>query len=223
MRGAAPLFMRRTHELVTLLALFFFASPASCAVSGVFSAKESGDPRQSANSQQASQQKQSSAPDEPSIVEAARASRAQEKTGKVWTNDEVVALRTPADIYLLEKEAREAAEAEAAEKAAQEKAAKEAAPKVASPAAELPATREDTQKLIDAKTSEINEDQATLDRYTSEVDNEPADRKEQMQGEITRITAELPKKKLELKTLQDHLEELMKAQPTAASAPPPQP
>lgn len=141
------------------------------------------------------------------------------KTKKIWTNEDLVALRTPMDIYLLDKEAREAAEAEAAaEKDAQEKLAKEApsAPK-------LPASPEDTQKLIDAKTSEINEDQATLDRYTAEVDNEPSDRKDQMQAEINRITAELPKKKLELKTLQDHLEELTKAPLAEASAPPPQP
>lgn len=140
------------------------------------------------------------------------------KTKKVWTNDDLITLRTPMDIYLLEKEAQAAAEAEvAAEKAAQEKLGKEAPP-----APELPASREDTLKLIDAKTTEISEDQATLDRYTAEVDNEPPDRKEQMQAEINRITGELPKKKLELKTLQDHLEELTKAQPAEASAPPPQ-
>jgi hypothetical protein len=42
-----------------------------------------------------------------------------------------------------------------------------------------------------------------------------------MEEEIKRITGALPKERLELKTLQEHLEELNKTQRNGATAPPP--
>jgi hypothetical protein len=141
------------------------------------------------------------------------------KHRKVWTNDDVASLRTPADVYLAEKEAQEAAAAEAA---AQE-AAKAKLVDGARPTVKLPATVEETRKLIAGRESQIADDQQALDRYTAELPNEPAERKDRMQEEIKRITAGLPKERSELKILQDHLEKLSKTQLNEASvsAPPP--
>lgn len=218
-----PLFMRRTYELATLLALAFLAGSASYAVSDVFKAKPSGDLTQSANSQQASQQKQASEQADSSIVEAARASRAREKTGKVWTNEELVSLRTPADIYLMEKEAQEEAAAKAA---AEEAAAQEAdAAKPAGTTVPLPATVEETQKLIKDKQEQISDEQSNLDRMTKELPDAPEDQKPAMQKEIDRMTTDLPKAQNDLKLLTDHLEKLNIAQPprTPPAPTPPNP
>jgi hypothetical protein len=141
------------------------------------------------------------------------------KRRKVWTNDEVIQLRTPVDNYVAEKEAREAAEAEAAAKVA----AKAKLVDEAGSTEKLPATVEETRKLIAAKESQIADDQQALDRYTAELPNEPAERKDRMQGEISRITARLPKERSELKVLQDQVEKLTKMQPKEATAPPPLP
>jgi len=140
------------------------------------------------------------------------------KQKKVWTNDDVVSLRTPSDVYLAEKEAQEAAAAEAAKEAAKTKLGD-----VARATEKLPATVEETRKLITAKVSQIADDQQALDRYTVELPSEPVERKDRMQEEITRITAALPKERSELKILQDHLEKLNKAQLNEAPAPPPVP
>jgi cell division protein FtsL len=208
--------MRRTYELATLLALAFLAGSASYAVSDVFKAKPSGDLTQSAESQQAAQQKQASEQAEPSVVEAARASRAREKTGKVWTNEELVSLRTPADIYLMEKAAQE----EAAAKAAADKAAAQEADaaKPGEATVSLPATILETQKLIKDKQEQISDEQSNLDRMTKELPDAPEDQKPAMQKEIERMTADLPKAQNDLKQLTDHLEKLNNAQ--AQQAPP---
>ncbi|MHB8499981.1 MAG: hypothetical protein ACYDCG_13155 [Candidatus Acidiferrales bacterium] len=143
------------------------------------------------------------------------------KRRKVWTNDDVISLRTPADVYLAEKAAQEAAAAEAAAKeAAEAKLVKEAGL-----TEKLPATVEETRKLIAAKQNQITDDQEALDRYTAELPNEPAEHKDRMQAEIKRIPLDLPKERLELKELQDHLEKLTKAQlneaPVSPASPPP--
>jgi hypothetical protein len=165
----------------------------------------------------AGQTQQQQSTQQPSSSQLSKQPEAKQK--KVWTNDDVIALRTPADLYLLEKEAQEAAAAEAAA----EEAAKAKHVDGTGPTEKLPATVEETRKLIAAKESQIADDQQALDRYTAELPNEPAERKDQMQEEIKRITADLPKERSELKILQDHLEELTKTQLNEAPVSPPVP
>src|SRR6476646_8903914 len=50
---------------------------------------------------------------QPSSQQPTATAQQAPKQRKIWTNEDLILLRTPADIYLLEKEAREAAEAEA--------------------------------------------------------------------------------------------------------------
>lgn len=215
----APLVMRRTYELASLLALALLAGSATRAVSGACKAQPGGNLAQPATSEQASQPQQSPAPAEPSVVDAARASRAHEKTGKVWTNDDVVSLRTPADIYILEKEAQEEAAAKAAaEKAAAQEAGATGAAKPGETSVALPATVEETQKLIKDKQEQISDEQSNLDRMSKELPDAPEDQKPAMQKEIDRMAADLPKAQNDLKQLTDHLEKLNNAQ--AQQAPP---
>jgi len=163
--------------------------------------------------QQPAQQQQSAQP--PKNSQPSQQREAKQK--KVWTNDDLVSLRTPADVYLAEKEAQQAAAAEAAA----EGAAKAKLPEEGGAAEKLPSSAEETQKLIAAKESQIAGDQQALDRYTAELPTEPAERKDRMQEEIKRITGSLPKERRELQMLQEHLEELNKAQLNGATAPPP--
>lgn len=184
--------------------------------------------------QQSSQQQQSSETQQPSptqlkrvqdeselsLVEVARATRVREKAAKIWTNEDVISLRTPADIYLLEKEAQEAAAAEAAAKeAAAKEANQEAAAKSAEGGIGLPATLEETQKLIKGKEDQITDEQSGLERMTKELPDTPEDQKAALQKEIDRVTADLPKVQNELKQLQGHLEKLNKAQLEQAAPP----
>lgn len=167
---------------------------------------------------QQSSQTQPQSPRQPSNSQSAQQPEAKQK--KVWTNDDVVSLRTPADVYLADKEAQAAAAAVVAAK-------ENSGPKVVDGARhgeKLPATAEETRKLIEAKENQISDDQEALDRYTAELPNEPADRRDKMRSEIERITGDLPNARSELKVLQDHLLQLKKTpviETTAAPLAPP--
>jgi hypothetical protein len=142
------------------------------------------------------------------------------KQRKIWTNDDVVQLRTPADSYLAEKEAREAAKAEAAAKSA-------AHPKTSGEApaeTPLPTSLEETQLLIKNKEQDISDDQAALTTLNQELANVPEEQKKAKQKQIEIVAAELDRARNELKTLQDHLAAQHK-QPASEStvAPPPPP
>jgi hypothetical protein len=142
------------------------------------------------------------------------------KQRKVWTNDDVVQLRTPADNYLAEKEAREAAEAEAAAKsAAQPKTTKETPAET-----KLPTSIEETQLLIKNKEQDISDDQAALTTLNQELPNVPEEQKKAKEKEIGIVAAELDRARNELKALQAHLVELHRppaSESTAAPPPPP--
>ncbi len=142
------------------------------------------------------------------------------KRRKVWTNDDVVSLRTPTDNYLVEKEAREAAEAEAAAKsAAQPKSIVEAPAEI-----KLPTSIEETQLLIKNKEQDITDAQTSLVSLNAELATVPEEQKKAKQKEIEIVAAELDRARNELKVLQSHLVELHKppaSQPPAAPPPPP--
>jgi hypothetical protein len=139
------------------------------------------------------------------------------KKKKVWTNDEVVSLRTPADNYQIQKEAQEAAVAQAAAK----EAAEANLPKEAEPTIKLPSTIEETQQLIKNKEEQINDEQNGLERLIKELPDAPEDQKPAMQREIDRVAMDVPKVRNELKLLQNHLEKLTSAQLNEASVSPP--
>jgi hypothetical protein len=167
-------------------------------------------PTPAQNSQPASQQTQ--LPDQPAA-----------KQKKVWTEEDVILLRTPADNYQVEKEARGAAEAEAAAKEAARKAA--ANPEKETPLdIKLPATPEETEKMLKSMQDDIQEETVILDKLQKELLDAPAEQKPEKQKEIDRLTASLETLRRDVKALRDHLQTFpAKPQgenPPAASQPP---
>jgi hypothetical protein len=162
-------------------------------------------PEPAQNSRPAPQQTQQ--PDQPTS-----------KQRKIWTNEDLVLLRTPADIYLLEKEAREALEAEAAAKLAAEQESHKAAPVEF----KLPASIEETQLLIKDREEIITDALAKLTRLNFEIADTPDELREAKQKEIDTAASDLDRDHKELKALQDHLVELQKL-PAGEAPPTPQP
>jgi hypothetical protein len=186
--------------------------------------------QQGSQSQQSSQTQQSAQADPNSTATKPKDSdttlgELPVKRRRVWTNDEVVGLRSPTDAYLADKDARAAAAARAAARAAAEvKLSKEDdSAKQAEPTVKLPITVEETEKLVKDKQDQISDEQAALDRLIKEMPDAPEDQKPAMQKEIDRITTDVPKVRQELRVLQDYLDKLVKARLNENAAPPPSP
>jgi hypothetical protein len=162
------------------------------------------------NSQPASQQ--IPPPDQPAA-----------KQHKVWTNDEVVLLRTPADAYQVDKEAKAAAETESAAKEAAIRAAikSEKQPPLD---IKLPATPEETEKMLKSTQGDIQEEAFVLDKLKKEVLDAPTEQQAEKQKEIDRLAASLETLRRDEKALQEHLETLrgesQGTNPPAAPEPP---
>ncbi len=147
------------------------------------------------------------------------------KQKKVWTEDEVILLRTPADTYQVEKEAKEAADAKtAAQEAArraQEKSGKQPA------AIKLPETIEDTEKKLKDTQQHIQAQSDQLDGLQAELLSAPDDQQAGKRKQIDQLIANMEALKLERKVLQDHLQKLQEKTkpetPATATAPPPPP
>jgi len=137
------------------------------------------------------------------------------KQPKVWTNEDLILLRTPEDIYLLEKEAREAAEAEAeaAKIAADAKPVTEAPLEI-----KLPTSIEETQLLLKNKEQEVADKQAALASLKDELPNTAPEQQPAKQKEIDALSADLETAEKERKALQDNLDRLNKP-PGAATSP----
>jgi hypothetical protein len=176
--------------------------------------------QQSSQSQQQPQPPPSPAPApsaQPASDPAQQIGALPVKRRKVWTNDDVEVLRTPADIYRTEKEAQEAADAEAALKKAEfAKQVKEAGLTM-----KLPATAEETQRLIKDKEEQIRDLQDVLDRMSHDLQDAAAEQKVKIEKQIEIFTGDSQKSQLELKVLQEHLQNLAKTTPTEPPTPPP--
>lgn len=145
------------------------------------------------------------------------------KKHKVWTNDDAIESRTPADNYQFEKEAKDAADREAA---AKEAAARAAAKSEKEPALDikLPATQEETETMLKDTQGQIDEESKLRERLRNEYTNTPLDQQPQKQQEIDRATRIIESSQRDLKALQDHLQVLReKSHGETAPAPPPPP
>jgi hypothetical protein len=139
------------------------------------------------------------------------------KPKKVWTNDDVISLRSPAEVYQAEKEAQAASDAEAAKKKAElAKRVKEAGMTM-----KLPATPEETQTLIKDKQEQIRNLQDAVDRLNHDLPDAPEEQKVKIQKQIEAFTGDSQAAQLELKVLEDHLQNLAKIKPVASPTPPP--
>jgi hypothetical protein len=153
------------------------------------------------SSQQQQEQQASPPPAPPSDPPAPVA-----KKHRVWTNDDVISLRTPADEYQAQKEAQEAADKNAAEKKAElAKQIKEAGLTM-----KLPATPEATHVLITDKEKHLSDLLRRLGVFNDELTDATPEKKAVIQQQIDDATADLQKTQFELKVLQDHLDSFPK-------------
>jgi hypothetical protein len=131
------------------------------------------------------------------------------KRRKVWTNDDVVVLRTPTDNYLAEKEAKRAADAEAAAKEAARKADAKSG-KEPPLDIKLPDTPEETERMLKEEQIDTQEDIDALDKLHKELLETPAEQQVEKQKEINRLTGNLETLQRDVKALQEHLQLLRK-------------
>lgn len=134
---------------------------------------------------------------------------------KIWTNEDLLATRTPADIYMFEKEAQAAAN----DAAAFQTLASCFAP------AQPEATVEDTQKAIQETTQSVRDGENAVAQAKSQLAEAPEGLKTRDQAELDRRTAELNQNLERLQMLQDRLQQLTQQHPAeapndAAPAPP---
>jgi hypothetical protein len=141
------------------------------------------------------------------------------KPKKVWTNEDMPSLRSPADTYLAEKEAQESADAEAAGKRAElDKQIKQARLTI-----DLPPAAEETQRLIKSKQERIKELKDRLDLLNQGLPDAPENQKAANQRQIEEFTGDSKQLQLEVKILQDHLQSLAKTAPSEPPSAPPAP
>src|SRR5580704_13438850 len=117
---------------------------------------------------------------------------------KVWTNEDLIATRTPADIYVFEKEAQAAA--------LEEKAFSRIASCFAFGQPE--GNAEQTQKEIDALLLSIGDSEQAVAQSRRALPTAPENLKLRDQMELARRVAELNHAREQLWTLQEHLREL---------------
>jgi hypothetical protein len=156
---------------------------------------------------------------QPVTQQTSQANQSAAKQRKIWTNEDLVLLRTPADIYMLEKEEKEAAEAEAAAKLAAERELPRGVPMEF----KLPATIEETQLLIKEKEAEVSDAKAKLTGLNLEIESMPNEQGEAKQTDIKIAAAQLDLVRNELKALQEHLVELQKPPAGQSQGTPPLP
>jgi uncharacterized coiled-coil protein SlyX len=191
-------------------------------------------PRHQQEQEQSQTQQQSQQPPPPpSRTEAPSSQPASEpappigelpiKRRKVWTNDDVVSLRSPADNYELETEAKKAADAAAAAKEAAIRAALKTEKQTPLDIT-LPATVEETEKMVNDTQSDIREETVVLDKMQKELTDTPLEEQAQKQTEIDRLNTLLGKSQRDLKALQEHLQTLreksQQANPPVVPQPP---
>jgi hypothetical protein len=144
------------------------------------------------------------------------------KRRKVWTNDDVEVLRSPADVYLADKEAKEAADAKAAAKEAAVRAVlkSEKEPPLD---IELPATSEETEKALQTARDDIQEETTILGKLHRELLESPAEQQAEKQREIDLLAGKIDTLQRDVKALQRHLETLRAKSPEQNPPAPPQP
>ena len=129
--------------------------------------------------QQSSQSSPAQAKPQPAANTDQKAKPAAAKSAKVWTDDDISSLRTPEDIYL-DQQARAAQDAAAANPSQPAPAAKKqiGAPPVLS----NPKTVDDADKMIAWEQRDVDSQQQYVDKLKQELDNAPADQKDQLQN-----------------------------------------
>jgi len=145
------------------------------------------------------------------------------KARKVWSNDDLTSLHSPADVYLEKKEAQDEAAAKQAADSQQPSAAKPVSPSPA-PLLSNPKTVEDADRMIAWEKRDIDAQQEYLDRLRKQLEEARAEDKERLQKliqERTQVVADTRKEMEGLMAQKKGLEK--KPAPGKTTNPPPQP
>jgi hypothetical protein len=146
---------------------------------------------------------------EASPAQTQNASPAMRKI-KVWTNEDLIATRTPADIYVFEQEARAAAQQAA-----------EFDSVAACFAFDQPTGNvEETHEAIQYAIQDVRDNEAAVAQAKRDLDNSPDNLRLRSQVLLQQSTQDLQKSRAQLKALQDHLQQLNAQQPAQNSSSP---
>lgn len=144
------------------------------------------------------------------------------KSAKVWTEDDIASVRTPADDFMDQARAQ-ASEAAAAAKQPQRAAAKPAQQAGAPPALSNPKNAEDADKMIAWEQKDVNAQQQFIDQLKQQLDAAPADQKERLQKQLQDHIDNLAVTQKELQAVQTQKDALQKkSAPNGGSAQQPQ-
>lgn len=157
------------------------------------------------------------APASPSVPQQARP---KPRPKKIWTNEDIVALRKPVDLFLIEKEKQADQERKTREA---EEAAKRAAPQggqpatTGQPAVQLPNTADG----IDKRIAEVQEQLDALQQQLDDFEQQMANASEEERGLGNQKRGELMKQKEklenEMQLLREKLEKLRPQNPSIPS------
>jgi hypothetical protein len=198
--------------------MFSVAFLAPFTMDGLASAAQQGQEQQ--NQSQTQQQTPPPATDSGALAEQPANPDPAPKKKKVWTNDDVVSLRTPADNYQLEQEQNAAAEAAATAKQAATRTAGKSE-KQATLDTKLPDSIDETESMIKDTEDDIAGGTAILEKMRKEIESAPVAQQGEKQKQIDRLSASIESSRRNLKVLQDHLEALKhKPAPENPPAPP---
>jgi len=150
------------------------------------------------------------------------------KTAKVWSDDDLTSLRSPADIYAEEKQAQAAQAAAAAKQTAAAKQAVATKPTqphdVAPPALSNPKTTEDADKMIAWENRDIAAQQQFAQELQKQLDAAPPDQQEHLQKalqERMKIIADTQRERDGIVAQEKQLEKKPAAGSNAPATPPP--
>jgi DNA repair exonuclease SbcCD ATPase subunit len=140
------------------------------------------------------------------------------KPHKVWTDEEVGSLRTPADAYAeaSAKQNAQAGDAQQPDTANQTSTSKQAQKGVPPPTLTNPKSLEEADKMIAWENRDIAAQEEFLDRLKQDIAEAPADQKERLTKLLAQRTQVLANTRNELKNLQTKKRELEK-KPAASS------
>ena len=151
------------------------------------------------------------------VTDAPKAAPA--KPHKVWTDDDVSTLRTPADRYADEKDAQDAAAAAAAARAKEASATPAAKPnlpagvKPAAKALSDPKSTEEADKMIAWQTRDVDAQSEYISKIQEQLSTASGPERDHLLAEKARMEGVLDKTQQELKTLKTQKVELDKPKP----------
>lgn len=157
------------------------------------------------------QQSQSSSTDssQKQAATVQKSKPASAKTPKVWTEDDIASVRTPADDYM-DQERAQAPEAPAAANQSQPATAKSGQQPTAPPALSNPKTAEDADKMIAWEQKDVNAQQQFINDLKQQVDAARPDQKDRLQKLLQQHINNLAVTQKELQAVQAQKEALEK-------------